>query len=308
MDQDNHCLTLTFLAKVTFASLNGADKDVDNINPIKKITLANGKQLPYMSSQALRRALRDQLAAMGNAPSPVAAGKETKGPSVTKSDPAAYVDDDLFGYMDASARKQRTSPVRVEALVALTPYQGDLDFGTNYQGGDQGREPNIFESEIHSGTYRGTVLIELDRIGVGYTDGSNVLNTDPYIDPPERARRTKLLIDALRMLWSSGRQSRFLADITPKFVAAAWMSAKAPIYLEAVQERAGTVNIDELAGVVKDYEPFIAEHVFAVQGAAFNVGSSEGGQDGEASTKTHDLATGFTEIKSWVDRYYGVKA
>ncbi len=29
-------ITITFLAKVSFASLNGADKDVDNINPIRQ--------------------------------------------------------------------------------------------------------------------------------------------------------------------------------------------------------------------------------------------------------------------------------
>ena len=49
-------ITITYLSKVSFASLNGADKDVDNINPIKKITVENGTELPYVSSQALRRA------------------------------------------------------------------------------------------------------------------------------------------------------------------------------------------------------------------------------------------------------------
>jgi CRISPR-associated protein Cst2 len=43
-------ITITYLSKVSFASLNGGDKDVDNINPIKKITLSNGEELPYMSS------------------------------------------------------------------------------------------------------------------------------------------------------------------------------------------------------------------------------------------------------------------
>jgi CRISPR-associated protein Cst2 len=58
-------LTLTYLSKVSFASLNGGDKEVDNINPIKKITLANGEELPYVSSQALRRALRDSGNGLG---------------------------------------------------------------------------------------------------------------------------------------------------------------------------------------------------------------------------------------------------
>ena len=32
-------LTITYLSKVSFASLNAGDKEDDNINPIKKITL-----------------------------------------------------------------------------------------------------------------------------------------------------------------------------------------------------------------------------------------------------------------------------
>jgi CRISPR-associated protein Cst2 len=288
-------ITLTFLAKVSFASLNGADKDVDNINPIKKITRADGKQLPYMSSQALRRALRDRLKEMGEEVSKVEAGEKDKSPSVTQCDPAKFIDDDLFGYMDAKNRKQRTSPVRVDALVALSPYQGDLDFGTNYQGKDEGREPNIFESEIHSGMYRGSILIELDRVGKGLTNGSNVLDNNDYIGNDIKAARVKKLIDAIQTLWSSGRQSRFLADISPKFVAAAWMKAKNPVFLEAVDLNGTSVKLKELQSVVSDYGDFIEDHVFAAQAAVIPV------EEGIVSIKE-----GFDKIKTWVDSYYEV--
>ena len=62
---------------------------------------------------------------------------------------------------------KRTSPVRVSPLVAIQPYQGDLDFGTNYMSVEAGGDPNIYETEIHGGLYRGTILIELDRVGAG---------------------------------------------------------------------------------------------------------------------------------------------
>jgi CRISPR-associated protein Cst2 len=289
-------ITLTFLAMVSFASLNGADKDVDNINPIKKITTADGKQLPYMSSQALRRALRDRLSEMGESVSTVEKGDKDKSPSVTACDPAEYIDDDLFGYMNAKGRKQRTSPVRVDAMVALSPYAGDLDFGTNYQGKDQGREPNIFESEIHSGLYRGSILIELDRVGNGLTNGSNVLDETHYIENDVKAARVKKLLDAIQTLWSSGRQSRFLADISPKFVAAASMRAKSPVFLEAVDlDAEGQVNVAALQSVVTDYGDYIEDHVFAAQQAVFPIGEG-----------TVGLKEGFDRIKSWVDKHYGV--
>ena len=174
-------ITITYLSKVSFASLNGADKEVDNINPIKKITMENGEELPYVSAQAIRRALRDKLAENGENLSNITEASANKGAPKTECKPEKYIDDDLFGYMDAEKGAEgekgksttRTSPIRVESLVAISSYKGDLDFGTNYMGkGKKDKagkdiQPNIFETEIHSGYYRGTILIELDRIGCG---------------------------------------------------------------------------------------------------------------------------------------------
>ena len=54
------CLSITYLTPVSFASLNGSDKEADNVSSIKKLT-RNGREYPYVSAQAVRRALRDQL-------------------------------------------------------------------------------------------------------------------------------------------------------------------------------------------------------------------------------------------------------
>lgn len=298
-------ITITYLSKVTFASLNGADKEVDNINPIKKLTLANGAELPYVSSQALRRALRDSLVEMGWAESQVQEASAKKGAPKTQLKPAEYIEDDLFGYMDASPSKEekgkgtsvvRTSPVRVEALVALTQYQGDMDYATNFmvkgiknsQGEEQ--QPNIFETEIHSGIYRGTILIELDRIGSGQG-----FENIPELSATEKCKRVLAFVDAFRNLWSSGRQTRFLADISPKFIAAAAMTTKNPVFLEAVQvDKDGQVNAETLKSVVNDYDRFISGHVFAAQEAVF-------GKPGEAV----DLKSGFETIESWIKQHFG---
>ena len=293
-------LTLTYLSKVSFASLNGGDKEVDNINPIKKITLANGEELPYVSSQALRRALRDRLAEMGWATSPINEASVKKGAAKTTLNPTEFIDDDLFGYMDAAKGEgdgakgtstTRTSPVRVDALLALSKYQGDLDFGTNYMGKDKGLDPNIFETEIHSGVYRGSILIELDRVGAGQGFEKAPLSN------AEKAKRVLAFIDAFRTLWSSGRQSRFLADISPKFVAAALMKAKNPIFLESVSlDAKGVVNVAALSSVVFDYSKFVESHVFAAQSSIFS-GDTEG---------VKSLADGFSDIENWVKKHYEV--
>ena len=290
-------LTITYLSKVSFASLNGGDKEVDNIVTIKKVTLDNGDQLPYLSSQAVRRALRDKLEELGETISPVATASEDKGAAKTQLDPVKYIDDDLFGFMDAAKGKDaekgkatvRTSPVRVESLLALTKFHEDLDFGTNYMAKKIGGQPNIFETEIHSGVYRGTILIELDRVGAG--EGFEKAGT---LSATERARRVIALLDAFQTMWSSGRQSRFLADISPKFMAAACMRSKNPIFLEAVKtDCTGQVDVAALQTVLADYEPFIQASVLATQESVF--GKAEG---------VVSLKEGFAAIKQWVNAYY----
>lgn len=290
-------ITITYLSKVSFASLNGADKEVDNINPIKKITLSNGQELPYVSSQAIRRALRDRLKEMGFELSPIQEASAKKGAPKTQIQPLEYIDDDLFGYMDASPSKDakskgtsttRTSPIRVESLVALSNYKGDLEYATNFMGKEIGADPNIFETEIHSGIYRGTILIELDRIGAGqgFEDGE--------LPKEDKIKRLLAFLDAFRNLWSSGRQTRFLADISPKFIAAACMKVKNPIFLEALKvDKEENINVDQLKSVVEDYEPFIKKHVFAGQKAVFSL------EDNIASLKE-----GFEKIKEWIETSY----
>lgn len=302
MKLKTNCITITYLSKVSFSSLNGADKEVDNINPIKKVTLATEEQLPYVSAQAIRKALRDQIKEVGWETSPIQEASAKKGAPKTKMDPFNFIDDDLFGYMDASPGKDgekgksiiRTSPIRVEGLLALTAYKGDLDYGTNFMGKgakDADIQPNIFETEIHSGFYKGTILIELDRIGTGegFEDDGDITNK-------AKAERVKSFIDAFQNLWSSGRQTRFLADISPKFIAAGLMKAKNPIFLESVQVDNNNVNIDQLNQVLSDYEDFIEDHVFAGQEAIFS-----------NRNQFDSLKNGYNKIKKWIDNYYEIK-
>ena len=63
--KDAKALTITYLTKASYTSLNGSDKEADNISSIKKIQMG-GLEYPYCSSQAVRRALREQLAVLGH--------------------------------------------------------------------------------------------------------------------------------------------------------------------------------------------------------------------------------------------------
>ncbi|MDP2173010.1 MAG: type I-B CRISPR-associated protein Cas7/Cst2/DevR [Candidatus Cloacimonadaceae bacterium] len=311
-------ITITYLAKISYASLNGGDSDTDNINVIKKITAFDGTEYPYVSSQALRRALRDQLGTLGCQLSPIStsgplkestadSGDENdankKHPPITRCDPVIYIDDDLFGYLNAQTDSiKRTSPIRVSPLVALSKYMADLDFGTNYMGKDEGLDPNIFETEMHRGLYRGTIMIELDRVGTGDGFVSKPTKKKPKkgetipeekdmsLTNEQKAKRVLVFLDAFQNLWSSGRQSRFLADISPKFIAAAYLSCKNPIFLESIDHK---IDITVLKSVVEDYKPYIYESVFASQSSVF-----------PAEEGVKSLGDGFAAIRSWVTSYY----
>ena len=76
-------LTITYLVKTTLASLNGSDKEADNISSIKKIT-KGAEQYPYGSAQWVRRALRDQLGVLGWNLSEGVAATIAKGASTTR--------------------------------------------------------------------------------------------------------------------------------------------------------------------------------------------------------------------------------
>jgi CRISPR-associated protein Cst2 len=150
-----------------------------------------------------------------------------------------------------------------------------------------GGDPNIFETEIHSGLYRGTILIELDRVGKGDGFKNEISNT-------EKAARVKDLLKAIKNLWASGRQTRFLADIAPKFVVAAMLSTKNPIFLESVKLEENGINVPIIEETLKDYKPETISSVIGMRKGFFTTEIESAKPLGEA----------FEEMEKWIDEYY----
>jgi len=287
-------LTITYLTTVSLGSLNGSDKEADNIVSIKKFS-KGAEQYPYGSSQWLRRALRDQLAAMGWPTSEGVSANIAKGASTTLQKPDEYIDDDLFGFMGTEkgddekkgTANKRTSPVRVSPLISFDKYEGDLDFGTNYMGVKAGGTPNIFETEIHAGLYRSTILVELDRVGCGE-------GFEKELPVTEKAKRVKGLLSAIKNLWSTGRQTRFLSDISPKFLIAAILKVKNPIFLEILVPARGGVNVGLINETLADYKEEIIDYVIGAKKEMFEILPKDSLTIGEA----------FQKMNDWVDAYY----
>ena len=82
---------------------------------------------------------------------------------------------------------------------------------------------DIFETEVHSGFYRGTILIELDR--VGEKSPGDLLNSNFL---PKKNKTFNGSINCYKTYgWWEDRAA--LTDISPKYVCAALMTVKNPI-------------------------------------------------------------------------------
>jgi CRISPR-associated protein Cst2 len=227
-------IVMGYLAKVSAANVNASHTE-GNVVVAKKVTLPDGSTIPYISGQAVRRMLRDRLEELGyplSEPFARVEGQEVTPPVR----PWEFVDEDLFGYLDPSGGRRRTSPVRVSAAVGLFPFQGDRDLGTrSFErfGQAMAAGGNMFETELYANLFKGTVLVELDRVGVFRSleigeDAERALPAD------ERRKRLQTLFEALNLLWGGGRTARMLADLSPKFLAYARLRVKHPVFLEAL--------------------------------------------------------------------------
>lgn len=229
-------ITLTYLVKASAANVNASHTE-GNVQTIKRVTQPDGSVLPYISGQAVRRMLRDRLEDIGwqlSEPFAKVSGQEVTPPVK----PDQYIDEDLFGYMDASGGKRRTSPTRVSALVGLFPYWGDRDLGTrSFERftGTLAEGGNMFETELADCLYRGTMLVELDRVGVFPARELGKGASDGRLPIDERCRRVQALVRALSLLWGGGRTARMLTDLSPQFLVYARLKVKTPLFLEAVQ-------------------------------------------------------------------------
>ncbi len=102
------------------------------------------------------------------------------------------------------------------------------------------------------------------------------------------------MLTAIKNLWASGRQTRFLADISPKFVAAAMLKTKNPIFLESVQVKGNVLNTEMIKETLSDYS---AETVASV------IGMRNGVFAGEVDN-SKSIGDAFDEMKNWIDEYY----
>lgn len=270
-------------------------EEVGNVTSLKKISRGRGEQYTYISRQALRYNIVQQ---MGVDNTPVGLDK-----SVLQFDKEALIDQypeiDLFGYMktDSKETKTRSAVARLSNAVSLETFKGDLDFLTNKglldrynKTSKEARDGgNISQSEIHRSYYSYTITIDLDQVGI---DDNYEIN----IDNKEKSARVEKLLDTVRFLYRDIKGRR--EDLAPLFIIGGVYPIKNPIFYNSLAVEDNNLKLERIESVLskdilKDTEVGLVKGVF------------NNSADIEESLNPIKVGDFFENLKEKVRDYYG---
>lgn len=223
-------------------------ESIGNVASLKKLSRGKGDQYTYISRQAIRYNLADQL---GENLAPVKAeGSGDKKVVQFQSEATIldYPELDFFGYLKTEKGgqgKKRSAKVRISNAISLEPFTGDLDFLTNKGLADRiNSNMNIAQAEIHKSYYRYTITVDLDQIGI-----DNPSPEDSYkIENKEKSRRVQKLLDTVALLYRDIRGRR--EDLKPLFAIGGVYDIKNPVFSNTVDLKEGKLQIDQIKSVM----------------------------------------------------------
>lgn len=222
-------------------------ESVGNVASLKKMVRNKGDQYTYISRQAIRYNIIEQL---GEELAPVKSeGSGDK--KVIQFHPDATIDKypeiDFFGYLKTEKKtggKKRSAKVRLSNAISLETYKGDLDFLTNKGLADRLNENmNIAQSEIHKSYYRYTITADLDQIGIDK-------EYDIEISNEEKAHRVNKLLDTIAMLYRDIRGRR--EDLKPLFAIGGVYDIKNPVFQNVLDVKDNRIVVNQIEGVLFD--------------------------------------------------------
>lgn len=240
-------MTMVFLAE----SANYGES-LGNVSMLKKVTRGKGDQYTYISRQALRYNIVEQL------DEPLATLSAEGGKKqVIQFDKNATIEDfpeiDFFGYMktqkDVNATT-RSAKVRLSNAISLETFKGDTDFLTNMglaqrlrASGEEKADNSIAQAEIHRSFYRYTITMDLDQIG---------LDSAAKIELPatEKSRRVQKLLDTIQYLYRDIRGRR--EDLKPLFVVGGVYERKNPLFENAVNLNEHQLDVSQIESLLTD--------------------------------------------------------
>lgn len=220
-------------------------ESVGNVASLKKMSRGKGDQYTYISRQALRYNIGEQL---GEDNAPVKAEGSGDKKVIQFSENATidkYPEIDFFGYLKTekgSGGKKRSAKVRLSNAISLETFKGDLDFLTNKGLADRLNEDmNIAQAEIHKSYYRYTIAADLDQIGI-----DEVYSIE--IPKEEKIRRVKRLLDTIAFLYRDIRGRR--EDLKPIFAIGGVYDIKNPVFQNVLDVKDHRISVSQIEGVL----------------------------------------------------------
>lgn len=220
-------------------------ESVGNVASLKKISRNKGDQYTYISRQAIRYNIGEQL---GEEYAPVRAEGSGDKKVIQFSEEATiekYPEIDFFGYLKTekgSSGKKRSAKVRLSNAISLETFKGDLDFLTNKGLADRLNENmNIAQAEIHNSYYRYTITADLDQIGIDEEYSIEISNK-------EKSRRVNKLLDTIALLHRDIRGRR--EDLKPLFAIGGVYDIKNPVFQNVLDVQNNRIAVNQIEGVM----------------------------------------------------------
>ena len=285
-------LTATFIFEAESANYG---EGVGNVTSLKKISRDGGRSYSYISRQALRYNIVDQMGVM-NTPLDVDGEVIQFHPDATIKD---YPEIDLFGYMKTKKPvKTRAAVARLSNAIALETFNADIDFLTNKglldrynEGLDKKKDGgNIAQSEIHKSYYTYTITVDLDKVGID-------INDNIEISPSEKAERVIKLMDSIKFLYRDIKGRR--ENLSPIFAIGGVYDIKNPFFENRIKCYNNSVNIEVIKNVL-DLDEDVKDNTII----GLIKGIFKNSEDIEKELNAVEMSKFFEKIKDKITSYY----
>ena len=235
----NKGLTLTMVFEAESANYG---EGIGNVSTLKKLSRDKGDQYTYISRQAIRYNIIEQL---GEKIADVSKDKTVIqfSPNTTIKD---YPELDFFGYFKTGKEiKKRSAKVRLSNAVSTETFKGDLDFLTNKGLADRiDSNMNIAQVEIHKSYYVYTITADLEKIGIDENDKIE-------LDNNEKCRRIQKLLDTVAFLYRDIRGRR--ENLSPLFAVGGVYDIKNPIFENLVSVKENKISVEKIEKGIFDF-------------------------------------------------------
>lgn len=230
-------LFATIVTSTAVAANNRGEGDGSTLSTLQKITRGND-QYTTVSAEAIRWGLREYLQNFypESTNRTFDPDKDLYNFKNESFNPKDFIDDDLFGFMDAKkgsdnkdSTAKRRGALEVSRAVSLDPFWGDIAFGS--KGGAKGKT-SIHSTEVHCTAYQYTIALTPESL--------------------QDASRALLVLDAIGAVRHvGGNHARFLYDFRPESIVIRITDDPSPWIMDVFKRVGDAVGCPRLVRLVE---------------------------------------------------------